>query len=149
MKIVVVSGGFDPVHVGHIRLFKEAKEMGDKLIAIVNNDEFLTRKKGYVFMPFEQRMEVLDSIKYIDEVFGSSDKDDSVCDSLRAIRNVHVDDEMVFANGGDRDSSRFIRESEACRELGIELAFGVGGTDKPQSSSWLTNSIRRRRLAGD
>ena len=149
MKIVVVSGGFDPVHVGHIRLFKGAKALGDKLIAIVNNDEFLTRKKGFVFMPFDQRQEVLESVRFVDEVFASPDKDDSVCESLKAIRNAHKDDEIIFANGGDRESSKSIREAEACKELNIEMAFGVGGTDKPQSSSWLTNSIRRRRLASD
>ena len=149
MKVVVVSGGFDPVHVGHIRLFKEGKELGDKLIVILNNDEFLMRKKGYVFMPFEQRKEILESIRYIDEVFDSSDQDDSVCESLKAIRNAHINNKIVFANGGDRGSSESILESEACEKLNIELAFGVGGTNKPQSSSWLTDSIRRRRLASD
>ncbi|MFC2015069.1 adenylyltransferase/cytidyltransferase family protein [Chloroflexota bacterium] len=147
MKIVIVSGGFDPVHVGHIRMFKKAKELGDKLIIILNNDEFLARKKGHVFMPFEQRKEVLESIRYIDVVFGSFDKDDSVSESLKAIRNTHIDDEMVFANGGDRDSNQNIRESETCENLKIELVFGVGGTDKPQSSSWLANSIKRRLVS--
>ena len=149
MKIIVVSGGFDPIHVGHIRLLKEAKALGDKLIAVVNNDEFLTRKKGFVFMPFDQRQEVLESVRYVDEVFGSPDKDDSVCESLRLLRKAHPKDKMVFANGGDRENAQSIRESSACADLDIEMVFGVGGTDKPQSSSWLTNSIRRRRLASD
>ncbi len=129
-KTVIVSGGFDPIHIGHIRLIREASTLG-KLIVILNNDDFLMRKKGYVFMPQEERKEILENIKGVDSVFISIDEDDSVCKSLEKIRP------DIFANGGDRSGESEIREAEVCRQLGIEMLFNVGG-GKVQSSSWLT-----------
>jgi len=129
-KTVAVSGGFDPVHIGHIRMFRDAARLG-KLAVILNTDDFLIRKKGYVFMPFEERKEVLESIKYVDRVVTSIDKDDSVCKTLAMLKP------DVFANGGDRRDTSEIRESEICEQLGIEMVFGIGGS-KVQSSSKLT-----------
>ncbi|HEY93783.1 MAG TPA: adenylyltransferase/cytidyltransferase family protein [Dehalococcoidia bacterium] len=131
-KIVTVSGGFDPVHIGHIRMIREASKLG-KLIVILNNDAFLIRKKGRPFMPLDERKEILENIKGVDSVFVSIDEDDSVCKSLEAIKP------DIFANGGDRKNKSEIREAEVCSRLGIEMVFNVGG-GKVQSSSWLIKS---------
>ena len=128
-KTVAVSGGFDPVHIGHIRMFRDAARLG-KLAVILNTDDFLLRKKGYIFMPLEERKEILESIQYVDRVVVSIDKDDSVCETLAMLKP------DIFANGGDRTGKTEIRESEICEQLGIEMVFGIGGT-KVQSSSKL------------
>lgn len=134
-KIVAVSGGFDPVHIGHIRMFRDAARLG-KLIVILNTDDFLLKKKGYVFMPLDERREILESIKYVDRVVVSIDKDNSVCKTLATLKP------DVFANGGDRTGKSEIREAKICEQLGIEMAFGVGG-NKVQSSSKLTSGQRK------
>ena len=131
-KTVAVSGGFDPIHVGHVRMIREASKLG-KVIVILNNDDFLMRKKGFVFMPLEERKELLENIKGVESVFVSIDEDDSVNKSLEAVKP------DIFANGGDRKAENEIRESEVCKRLGIELVFNVGG-GKVQSSSWLTQT---------
>jgi cytidyltransferase-like protein len=129
-KTVAVSGGFDPIHIGHVRMIREASKLG-KVVVILNNDAFLMRKKGLVFMPLEERKEILENIKGVDSVFVSIDEDDSVNKSLEAVRP------DIFANGGDRKAENEIREAEICKRLGIEMVFNVGG-GKVQSSSWLT-----------
>jgi len=130
-RIVCVSGGFDPVHVGHIRLIKEARQLGDKLVIIMNNDNWLLKKKGFVFMQEAERKEVLNSLKYVDEIIVSEHESDcsdmSVCSELRLVKP------SVFANGGDRKSDN-TPEYLVCEEMDIEMVFEVGG-DKIQSSS--------------
>ena len=138
MKIVVVSGGFDPIHSGHLAYFKEAKELGMYLIVGVNSDEWLMRKKGYVFMPIEEREEIVRSIKYVNGVNRFNDDDDSAIDLLNKVKYWYPSDEIIFANGGDRDESN-------CRELsveGVEFVYGVGGKDKLNSSSEIVEKIR-------
>jgi len=127
--VVAVSGGFDPVHIGHIRYLKEAKKLGDKLLVILNTDDFLIRKKGKPFMVFAERKEILEAIRWVDKVVPSVDNDQTVCQSLRYYKP------DIFAKGGDRTISN-IPEKDTCTELGIKMVFGVGGT-KIQSSSWL------------
>jgi len=127
MKIVAVSGGFDPIHVGHIRYFKAAKELGDYLMVILNRDDWLIEKKGYKVMSYEDREEIILAIRYVDEVVPQIDVDDTVCYSLE----VYKPD--IFAKGGDRTQEN-IPELTTCIENGIELAFDVGG-GKAQSSS--------------
>lgn len=127
--VVAVSGGFDPVHIGHIRYLKEAKKLGDKLLVILNSDDFLIRKKGKPFMVFAERKEILEAIRWVDEVVPSVDNDQTVCQSLRCYQP------DIFAKGGDRTMSN-IPEKDTCTELGIKMVFGVGGA-KIQSSSWL------------
>lgn len=134
MKIVTVSGGFDPLHIGHVRYFKEAKKLGDKLIVILNTDEFLKKKKGFVFMPYEERKETIRAIKYVNEVYRCRDTDQTVCKTLRIIKP------NIFAKGGDRTLGN-IPERAVCEELGIQMVFGVGG-GKIQSSSWLVKNIK-------
>ena len=128
--IVVVSGYFDPIHAGHIEYFKLAKELGDKLIVILNNDEQSKLKKGKYFMPLEERKEIVKAIRYVDDVFVSIDKDRTVCKSLEKI-NPHI-----FAEGGDRFSHE-IPDAEICKKLGIKIIDGVG--KKIQSSSELVH----------
>jgi D-beta-D-heptose 7-phosphate kinase/D-beta-D-heptose 1-phosphate adenosyltransferase len=134
-KIVAVSGGYDPVHIGHIREFKAAKKLGDKLYAILNSDEFLKRKKGFVFMPFKERKEVLESIKYIDKVISCIDKDQSVCKTLAKLKP------DIFSKGGDRTLGN-IPEVNVCKKHNIKMIFGVGG-GKVQSSSALTKKLKK------
>ncbi len=128
-KRIMVSGGFDPIHKGHIRMIQEAARKGD-VIVIVNSDEWLMRKKGFVFMPFEERVEIIKSIKGVTSSLGIDDSDNTVCEALRKYRPDY------FANGGDRTNTN-TPEMAVCEELGIEMLWEVGG-GKVQSSSTLT-----------
>lgn len=140
IKVVAVSGGFDPVHIGHVRLFNEAKKLGDKLVVILNNDNWIQLKKGRPFMPEEERKEVIEAFDAVDEVILTSHtpgtSDYSICEDLRQIRP------HVFANGGDRKDDN-IPEYKVCEELGIEMIFNVGEGGKVQSSSWLTKAAAK------
>lgn len=127
-KIVVVSGYYDPLHLGHLRMFEMAKQLGDKLVVIVNNDMQAALKKGKSFMPEEDRCELVKALKVVDDVFLSVDTDKTVCKSLEVLRP------NVFANGGDRKDMNDIPEAETCQRLGIEMVFNVG-TKKIRSSS--------------
>lgn len=142
-KVVVVSGGFDPLHHGHVRLFKEAKSIGDKLVVILNNDNWLKSKKGYVFMPEQFRAEVIEAIKYVDGVYITEhlekDIDMSVCEAIRDISP------SIFANGGDRFRDN-IPEAAVCEELGIEMVFNVGG-EKVASSSDLVEWSKEKLIS--
>ena len=141
MKIVAVSGGFDPIHDGHIQLFKEAGALGDKLVVILNNDNWLFTKKGYVFMSEEQRKVILEAIKHVDEIYLTKhkfkDDDVSVCDALKDIKP------DVFANGGDRFPDN-IPEYKLCEESGIKMVFNVGGK-KVESSSNLVKKYMEEK----
>lgn len=130
-KTVMVSGGFDPVHVGHVRMIREASQWGE-VIVVINSDAWLKRKKGYVFMSWEERAEIIGNIKGVRVVTSVDDSDGTVCSALRR----HKPD--AFANGGDRKKNN-TPEMDVCQELGIQMLWGVGGIDKPQSSSWLVN----------
>lgn len=143
MKVVAISGGFDPFHIGHVRLLKTARALGDRLVVILNNDNWLKKKKGFVFMNENERKAVLEAMRYVDEVIISSHpknpEDMSVCKELEKL---HPD---IFANGGDRDkkdagrkSSSLNPEQALCQRLGIKMVFNVGG-EKLQSSSELVN----------
>jgi cytidyltransferase-like protein len=136
-KIIMVSGGFDPPHIGHIRMFKEAAEWGSVVVAI-NSDAWLMRKKGYVFMPWEERAEIIREFACVDSVVAFRDTDGSSCS---AIIDVRPD---AFANGGDRKKEN-TPEMELCDELGIQMLWGIGGNDKPQSSSWLVNKFMEKK----
>jgi len=131
-KIVAVSGGFDPIHIGHLRMMKEAAEHG-KLTVIINSDAWLKRKKGYVFMPWEERAELISALACVDNVIQAKDDDRTVCESLREINP------DIFANGGDRGVNT-TPEARLCEELGIELIWNVGG-GKIRSSSNLVKEI--------
>lgn len=141
-RVIAVSGGFDPIHVGHVRMIREAAALGDELVVILNNDNWLLKKKGYVFMPEAQRKEIIEALQGVTRVVLTSHEPDctdmSVCDALREIRP------HMFANGGDRFAEN-IPEAVLARELGIECVFNVGQGGKVQSSSWLTADDRETR----
>tara|TARA_B100000886_G_scaffold250739_1_gene176861 strand:- start:3909 stop:4667 length:759 start_codon:yes stop_codon:yes gene_type:complete len=142
MKKVVVSGGFDPVHVGHLQMLEQAKSLGDHLIVILNSDRFLQNKKGYVFMPFKERKKILLGFKAVDKVVKCIDKDNTVIETLK---NLKLKDKVdIFANGGDRKSIEDIPESKICNENNIEMVFGIGG-GKIQSSSELVKKFLNYR----
>lgn len=132
--IVAVSGGFDPLHVGHVRMFEEARKLGDKLVVILNNDNWLRKKKGVVFMPQHERKELIKALSAVDDVVvtrhAKDTRDMSICVALQQVRP------HVFANGGDR-TKKNIPEVPVCKEIGCKMVFGVGKGGKVQSSSWL------------
>ena len=132
--VVAVSGGFDPVHVGHVRMFEEARKLGDKLVVILNNDNWLKKKKGFVFMPQRERKEIIKALAAVDEVVltdhQKNPEDMSVCESLQKVRP------HVFVNGGDRTRNN-IPEVPVCKAIGCKMVFNVGKGGKVQSSSWL------------
>jgi len=134
--VVAVCGGFDPIHVGHIRHFKAAKALGDELVVILNSDHWLKRKKGYIFMPFADRKEIIESIRYVSRVIPYvKDETGSVAKTLEQLKP------DVFAKGGDRTITNIPKsETETCRRLGIRIVEGVGG-GKIESSSWLVKDI--------
>ena len=133
----MVSGGFDPPHVGHIRMFQDAADWGDVIVAI-NSDEWLMRKKGYVFMPWEERAEIIRELQSVDQVVSFNDNDDTASQAIK----VHRPD--AFANGGDRKKKN-TPEMDLCDKLGIQMLWGIGGKDKPQSSSWLVDKLRENK----
>jgi cytidyltransferase-like protein len=135
MKIVIASGYFDPIHIGHIEYLKLSKALGDKLIVILNNDKQCILKKGKPFMPQEERKIITESLKFVDEVFPSIDEDKSVCKSIQAIAEEYKGNEIIFAKGGDRFNGE-VPETKICSELGIKIVDGLGA--KIQSSSNLT-----------
>lgn len=138
--VVAVSGGFDPIHIGHVRMFEEAKKLGDKLIVILNNDNWLKKKKGYVFMPEAERTEVIRALRVVDDVLLTAHEEDSadmsVCNELRILQPT------IFANGGDRKEDN-TPEVQVCAELGIQMVFNLGHGGKVQSSSWLVDNFKK------
>ena len=132
--LIAVSGGFDPVHIGHIRMIRDAARYGDVLV-IINSDEWLMRKKGYVFMPWKERAEIMGNIKGVRLVTQVDDSDNTVCEALSR----HKPD--AFANGGDRKLEN-TPEMDLCDHIGIQLMWAIGGNTKPQSSSWLVNKLK-------
>ena len=128
---VMVSGGFDPMHIGHVRMIQEAaREFGEVIVA-VNSDDWLLRKKGYVFMPWEERAEIARAIQGVTKVVAFDDSDNTACDAIRTHRPT------FFANGGDRTTNN-TPEQAVCEEIGVQMVWGVGG-GKIQSSSELVN----------
>jgi len=134
-KIVLVTGGFDPIHSGHISYFKAAKTLGDELIVGLNSDEWLERKKGRAFMPWNERLCVINNLSVVDEVYTFDDSDGSAKNFIRQIRAHYPDAELIFANGGDR-TAKNIPEMDI-DDSNIKFIFGVGGEDKKNSSSWI------------
>jgi len=134
-KIVAVCGGFDPLTPGHIDYFKRAKKLGDILVVLVNGNDFLINKKGYYFMPLEDRCEIIKSVEYVDAVIPCIDKDDTVAETLKMIKP------DIFAKGGDRNLSNLPqKEIDVCKEIDCEIICGVG--DKKYSSSWYLDRFK-------
>ncbi len=134
MKIIVVSGGFDPIHSGHIEYIKSAKEYGDKLIVALNSDDWLINKKGKYFMPFNEREIILKNISFVDDVVDfKDDQHGSAINALEKIKKLYPGDQIFFANGGDRNKTNIPEMSVE----NVEFIFGVGGDNKMNSSSWI------------
>ncbi len=132
--VVAVSGGFDPIHVGHVRMFEEAKKLGDELVVILNNDNWLRTKKHIIFMGQDERAEIIKALKPVDRVVLTAHKENptdmSVCAELKKIKP------DIFANGGDRKHDN-IPEVAMCQKIGCDMVFNIGNGGKVQSSSWL------------
>jgi len=133
--LVLVTGGFDPLHSGHIAYFRAAKQLGDTLVVGVNSDAWLVRKKGRAFMPWLERMNIVKNIKDVDFVLEFDDDDGSAKSAIKLARQTWPDHKIVFANGGDRTDAN-IPEMEFV-DSNLEFAFGVGGFNKANSSSWI------------
>jgi cytidyltransferase-like protein len=143
MKIVIVTGGFDPIHSGHIALLKEAKNLGHALAVGLNSDEWLRRKKGHEFMPWSERSAIIENLKMVDIVFSFDDSDGSAIDAIKRVKEVYPDDELIFANGGDRTKDNI---PEMIFD-DVEFVFGVGGEDKKNSSSWILDEWKSPKTA--
>lgn len=139
--IAIVSGYFNPLHVGHVRMMREAKQLHDLLIVIVNNDNQQIMKKGRIIIPEGDRCEVVRSIKYVDRTILSVDPDASVRMTLSGIRKEYPCDVLIFANGGDRSDVSTIAEAQLCETLGIGIKFGIGGYAKADSSSRIIEAV--------
>lgn len=135
MKRIIVSGFFNPLHGGHLDMIEAGAHMGDYLIVIVNNDAQQVLKKGKVIITAENRARVIKALRDVDEVMIAVDEDPTVIKSLEALALKYPDDELVFANGGDRDSEKVIPESEVCHRYNIAMVFDAGGTVKSDSST--------------
>ena len=146
-SIVLVTGGFDPIHSGHIKLFKNAAELGKKLIVGINSDQWLIRKKGFYFLPFKERNIIAQSLKNVDETIHWDDKDNTAIGAIKILLNNLTDGEnIIFANGGDRNISN-VPEIDFYRNNNkIKFEFGVGGSNKTNSSSKIINQLYKKNL---
>ena len=135
MKIVLITGGFDPLHSGHIAYFKAAKTLGDMLIVGLNSDDWLVRKKGAAFMPWNERLCIINNLSMVDEVYTFDDDDGSAKHFIQQARAHYPDAELIFANGGDRTQDN-IPEMDVI-DSNLSFVFGVGGENKMNSSSWI------------
>lgn len=143
MRYYIISGGFDPIHEGHIELIKASSAASDGVIVLLNSDEWLIRKKGRFFQRFNTRKAILENLKGVVQVLGFNDQDDSASDGIRLVRHQYPSDILVFANGGDRGKDN-IREDAVCAECQVLKVFGVGGSNKANSSSWILADYQAR-----
>ena len=134
-KIVLVTGGFDPIHSGHIEYFRAAKALGDELIVGINSDAWLSRKKGQEFMPFKERRAIIQALKMVDGTVEFNDDDNSSINAIHKVRLNYPSEKIIFANGGDRTKDNIPEMSY--RDDNVQFKFGVGGTAKMNSSSWI------------
>ena len=164
-NIVILSGGFDPVHIGHIRMFREASQLGHYVIVGLNSDDWLTRKKGKPFMPWEERKEIIESMRYVNQVLPFDDSDDTASDLIKRVHTLYNSNsysheysdlghigmldyyQIYFANGGDRGEGN-VPEVDVCKELDVEMLWGVGG-GKIQSSSDLIKNSEKKVLGNE
>ena len=139
MKIVLVTGGFDPLHSGHIAYFEAAKQLGDKLVVGINSDAWLARKKGRPFMSADERRAIIQNLKMVDHCVEYNDDDGSSIDAIHKVKTIYPDADIIFANGGDRTKDNI---PEMVFD-DVEFVFGVGGEDKKNSSSWILEDWKK------
>lgn len=145
MKLVICTGGFDPIHSGHIRYLQRAKALGSRLYVGVNSDEWLTRKKGKPFMPLDERLKIVQALGVVDYSVKFNDDDGSAKNMIKMVRNMNPNDTIIFANGGDRTKDN-IPEMDI-KDDNLEFVFGVGGEDKANSSSWILQEWKAPKTA--
>jgi len=145
--IVLVTGGYDPLHSGHIAYFQAASELGDHLVVGLNSDEWLARKKGRAFMPLSERLNVVKNLRMVDETITYDDRDGHSIEAIRKVRAQYPDCRIVFANGGDRTQQN-IPEMD-CGIENLEFQFGVGGSNKANSSSWILEEWKAPKTPRD
>lgn len=145
MKIVIVSGFFNPLHGGHLDMIEAAAKMGDKLIVVVNNDVQQVMKKDKVILSEQNRIRLIRALRDVDEAIIALDQDPTVTETLQFIAKQYPDDELIFANGGDRDSEKAIPETDICKEYNIHMVFGVGGTEKADSSTRINQALGHKK----
>ena len=148
-RIVLVTGGFDPLHSGHIAYFKAAKKLGTKLIVGINSDEWLARKKGKHFMPFHERCSIVEELSVVDQVIGFNDDDDSACNAIFQALSTHGNIKLIFANGGDRTNTTTPEYATYGDHSNVDFAFGVGGENKANSSSWILDEWKTQKTERD
>ena len=142
MKVVLVTGGFDPLHSGHIEYFKAARRLGNLLVVGINSDEWLARKKGQAFMPASERRAIIENIYQVHRVIEFNDADNTAIDAIRKVKELFPMYKVVFANGGDRTADNI---PEMVFD-DVEFVFGVGGEDKKNSSSWILQEWKAPRI---
>jgi len=148
--VVLVTGGFDPLHSGHIAYFKEARELGDHLVVGVNSDEWLARKKGRPFMPLEERAAIIKELACVDEVIAFNDDDDSACNAIMQVLSTKGSSwNLVFANGGDRINTNTPEYKVYSEHTDVEFKFKVGGSNKANSSSWILDEWKTQKTERD
>lgn len=141
-RVVLVTGGFDPLHSGHIAYFKAASQLGDELWVGLNSDAWLARKKGRSFMPIQERASIVEALGCVKQVItGFNDDDNSACDAIRWALELGAE-RVVFANGGDRGNDNCPEYETYKAHDAVEFSWGVGGTDKKNSSSWILKDWR-------
>lgn len=145
MKIAIVSGFFNPLHGGHLDMIEDAARMGDKLIVIVNNDVQQVLKKDKIILSQANRARLMQALRDVDEVVIAVDQDPSVIQTLEQIAKKYPNDELIFANGGDRDSEKVIPETEVCKKYGIKMVFNAGGTEKADSSTRINQALGHKK----
>ena len=145
MHITLVTGGFDPLHSGHIEYIKQAKELGNTLWIGLNSDDWLARKKGRRFLPLQERLHIMSALECVDNVFTFDDSDDTAINAIKYIKEIHPDAKLTFANGGDRTVDNV---PEMVYD-DVNFVFGVGGENKANSSSWILDEWRTQRTERD
>jgi glycerol-3-phosphate cytidylyltransferase/D-beta-D-heptose 7-phosphate kinase/D-beta-D-heptose 1-phosphate adenosyltransferase len=145
-RISIVSGYFNPIHIGHLRMIRAAKELAPHLVVIVNNDRQQLLKKGRILMTEDDRQAIVAELRSVDEAFVAVDDDPTVVASLRSVRERYPDAELLFCNGGDRsDAGDPVPSAEAhlTEEIGLQMVYGVGGEEKSDSSSRINEELSR------
>lgn len=147
-RIVLVTGGFDPLHSGHISYLKEAKKLGDKLVVGLNSDEWLSRKKGAPFLNYEERRTIVEALEVVDSIVQFNDDDGTASDAIeQVLRN--TEDDVIFANGGDRNNTTTPEYQKYQNHPNVEFAFGIGGEYKKNSSSWILDKWKTNKTERD
>lgn len=141
MKVVIVSGFFNPLHGGHLDMIEAAAKLGDRLIVVVNNDKQQLLKKDKIIIQEMNRARLMRALRVVDEVVIAIDDDPTVIKTLDFIASQYPSDQLVFANGGDRDSAKVVPETEICQQNNIEMIFGVGGDNKRDSSTRINQAL--------